>query len=110
MTYYVYIMASQPNDTLYVGMTSDLVRRIYEHKTDVVEGFTNRYQVHRLVYFEQTEDVRSAIQRERNLKRWNRDWKIALIEEHNPEWRDLSEAMLAGGGWGVTRMSCHARA
>ena len=93
MTYYVYIMASQPNGTLYVGMTNDLVRRVYEHKTDVVDGFTNRYQVHRLVYFEQTEDVRSAIQRERNLKRWNRDWKIALIEEHNPDWHDLLEAI-----------------
>ncbi len=86
-------MASQPNGTLYVGMTNDLVRRVYEHRNDVVEGFTKQYQVHRLVYFEQTDDVRSAIQRERNLKRWNRDWKIALIEEHNPDWRDLSEAI-----------------
>ncbi len=93
MTYYVYIMASRPNGTLYVGMTSDLVRRVYEHRNGVVEGFTNRYQVHRLVYFEQTDDVRSAIQRERNLKSWNRDWKIALIEERNPGWHDLSEAI-----------------
>ncbi len=86
-------MASRPYGTLYIGMTNDLIRRVHEHKNDVVDGFTNRYQVHRLVYFEQTEDVRYARQRERNLKHWNRDWKIALIEEPNPEWRDLSEAI-----------------
>ena len=93
MAYYVYIMASQRNGTLYIGMTNDLIRRVYEHKQGVVDGFTKTYRVDRLVYYEQTDDVRSAIQRERNLKHWNRDWKIALIEEHNPDWHDLSGSL-----------------
>ncbi|MCG8355394.1 MAG: GIY-YIG nuclease family protein [Kiloniellales bacterium] len=96
MPYYVYIMASKPYGTLYVGMTGDLVRRVYQHKNGVVEGFTNQYGVHRLVYFEQTDDVRSALQREKSLKRWNRDWKIALIEKHNPDWHDLSDTLVSG--------------
>ncbi len=93
MPYHVYIMASRRNGTLYVGMTSDLVRRVYEHKNGVVPGFTKRYGVHRLVYFESTSDVRIAAQRERTLKRWNRAWKIALIEKGNPDWTDLSDAI-----------------
>ena len=94
MPYFVYIMASQSQGTLYVGMTNDLVRRVYEHKRGVVEGFTKRYDVERLVYYEITDDVRSAIQRERNLKRWNRAWKIALIERSNPDWYDLSTSLV----------------
>ena len=93
MPYHVYIMASRRNGTLYVGMTSDLVKRVYEHRNGVVPGFTKRYGVTRLVYFEETNDVRVAAQRERTLKRWNRAWKIALIEKGNPDWVDLSDAV-----------------
>ncbi len=87
--YYVYILASKRNGTLYVGVTSDLIRRVYEHKHDLNEGFTKKYSVHMLVHFEQGEDVASAIEREKQLKSWHREWKIRLIEETNPEWRDL---------------------
>ncbi len=93
-TYYTYIMASQRNGTLYVGVTSDLIRRVYEHKNDLAEGFTKKYQVHRLVYFEQHEDVNQAIRREKRLKEWPREWKLALIEIDNPTWRDLYDELL----------------
>lgn len=86
---YVYLMASQRNGTLYVGVTSDLVRRVWEHKNDVKEGFTKRYGVHRLVYYEVYDHIRDAIVREKRIKKWNRAWKIELIEEVNPSWRDL---------------------
>ena len=89
MPYYVYILASKRNGTLYIGVTSDLVRRVYEHKSDFVEGFTKKYQVHDLVYFEQTDDVEAAIAREKQLKKWNRAWKLELIEKSNGDWRDL---------------------
>ncbi|MEN6433594.1 MAG: GIY-YIG nuclease family protein [Smithella sp.] len=89
MQYYVYILASRKKGTLYIGVTSDLARRIYEHKYDLVEGFTKQYKVHSLVYFEITESIESAIDREKKLKKWNREWKIRLIEKSNPEWRDL---------------------
>ena len=87
--YYVYILASKRNGTLYVGVTNDLERRIYEHKHDIVEGFTKRYGVHRLVYYEVYEDILSAIEREKQLKWWRRKWKIELIEKYNPQWKDL---------------------
>jgi putative endonuclease len=89
MTYYVYILASEKGGTLYIGVTNDLVRRVHEHRTGVVAGFTQKYGVHMLVYFEQTENVEAAIQREKRLKKWNRDWKIELIEKNNPNWDDL---------------------
>jgi len=89
MQYYVYILASKKNGTLYIGVTSDLVKRIYEHKSGLVEGFTNKYAIHDLVYFETTECVESAITREKQLKKWNRAWKISLIEKSNPVWKDL---------------------
>ena len=92
--YYVYILASKKNGTLYIGVTNNLVRRIYEHKHDVEAGFTKQYGVHLLVYFEETIDVKSAIQREKQLKKWNRVWKIRLIEKSNPEWKDLYEEIL----------------
>ena len=92
-SYYVYIMVSR-SDTLYTGMTNDLQRRVYEHKHDFVEGFTKKYGVHMLVYFEQYDNVESAIQREKRLKFWHRKWKLRLIEETNPEWRDLYEDVL----------------
>jgi len=86
MAYYVYIMASRPNGTLYIGVTNDLVRRVYEHKEGLADGFTKRYGVKTLVYFEIHETAEQAIQREKTLKRWLRDWKIALIEKDNPYW------------------------
>jgi putative endonuclease len=85
----VYILASQRKGTLYVGVTSDLVKRIWEHKNELVEGFAKKYQVHRLVYFEQHQTMENAITREKQLKKWNRAWKIELIEKNNPHWRDL---------------------
>jgi putative endonuclease len=88
--YYVYILASKRRGTLYIGVTNDLIRRIYEHKNGLVEGFTKRYKVHNLVYYQQCEDIESVIQREKHLKAWHREWKIRLIEETNPMWKDLS--------------------
>jgi len=81
---FVYILASQKNGTLYVGVTNDLVRRVYEHKNDLVKGFTSKYRVHCLVYYEQAVDIRSAITREKRIKKWNRKWKMELIEAENP--------------------------
>jgi putative endonuclease len=89
MNYYVYILANKKNGTLYIGVTNDLVKRVFEHKNDLVEGFTKKYGVHQLVYFEQTSDITSAITREKQIKKWRRQWKIELIEEKNPEWKDL---------------------
>ncbi len=86
---YVYMMASQRNGTLYVGVTSNLIKRIWEHKTNVVEGFTKKYGVHTLVWYESHEIMESAILRERALKKWRRKWKTDLIESDNPDWRDL---------------------
>ena len=84
-----YILASKKNGTLYIGITSNLIKRIREHKTGVIKGFTQKYNVKRLVYYEQTEDINSAIAREKALKKWKRDWKIQLIEKENPNWEDL---------------------
>jgi len=90
----VYIMASRRNGTLYIGVTSDLVKRVWQHKQDVVPGFTSRHAVHMLVYYQQTEEMLSAITREKQLKKWNRAWKIRLIEEMNPYWNDLYGSIL----------------
>ncbi len=87
--YCVYILASQPRGTLYIGVTNDLVRRVFEHKNDLAEGFTKKHKVKTLVYHELTMDVGAAIAREKILKKWNRDWKIKLIEDFNPGWKDL---------------------
>ncbi|BAR53574.1 putative endonuclease [Bradyrhizobium diazoefficiens] len=89
MAYYVYILASKKYGTLYIGVTSDLVRRVHEHKTKVVPGFTKRYGVDKLVLFEIFDDPVSAIAREKELKKWRRDWKTRLIDEQNPNWDDL---------------------
>ena len=94
MSYFVYLMASQKNGTLYVGVTNDLVRRVFEHRTNFVEGFTKRYGVHTLVWFESTSSIEAAIQREKQLKNWKREWKLELIEEANPDWNDLYESLL----------------
>jgi putative endonuclease len=87
--YWVYIPASRIGGTLYIGITNDLARRVFEHRSGLVEGFTKRYQVSRLVYFERFDDPHSAIEREKRLKRWRRSWKITLIEAANPNWDDL---------------------
>jgi putative endonuclease len=87
--YYVYLLASKKNGTLYLGVTNDLLRRVYEHKNNLVDGFTKKYHVHNLVYFEACENVHSAIQREKQIKKWNRQWKIDLIVKNNPDWMDL---------------------
>ena len=94
MTYWVYLMASQKNGTLYAGVTNNLVRRVFEHKSDFVEGFTRQYGVHTLVWFESTGAIEAAIQREKQLKNWKRAWKVALIEKDNPNWDDLYEGLL----------------
>ena len=87
--YFIYILASKRNGTLYVGVSNNLVKRVYEHKNNLVEGFTKKYQVHNLVYYEQTSDIQTAIAREKQLKKWSRRWKIGLIEKLNPSWKDL---------------------
>ena len=89
MSYWMYILASKPRGTLYVGMTNDLVRRVAEHRDGIVPGFTKTHGVKMLVYFEEHESVLEAIKREKQVKRWVRSWKIELIREKNPEWRDL---------------------
>jgi putative endonuclease len=94
MNYFVYIMASKRNGTLYVGVTNDLLRRVYEHKNDLVEGFSRTYEVHSLVWFESTASIEAAITREKQLKNWKREWKIALLESVNPNWNDLYESLL----------------
>ncbi|WP_439366741.1 GIY-YIG nuclease family protein [Bradyrhizobium sp. DASA03005] len=93
MAYYVYILASRKYGTLYIGVTSDLVRRVYQHKTKVVPGFTKRYGVDKLVLFEIFDDPASAIAREKELKKWRRDWKTRLIDEQNPNWDDLNNGI-----------------
>lgn len=85
----VYILASKRNGTLYIGVTSNLVKRIWEHKNDMVEGFTKRYNVHWLVWYELHENIESAIEREKQMKEWKRKWKLKLIEDNNPGWEDL---------------------
>jgi putative endonuclease len=93
-SFFVYLLASRRHGTLYLGVTSDLVRRVYEHKTKIIAGFTKRYGIDRLVWFEIYDDPGTAISREKKLKEWRRDWKIRLIEEQNPDWRDLYETIV----------------
>jgi putative endonuclease len=87
--YYVYILANKPNGTLYVGVTSDLIKRIWQHKACIVEGFTSKYKVNMLVYYEMFIDIKEAIKREKNIKAWKREWKLRIIEQFNPNWNDL---------------------
>ena len=91
---YVYILASRKHGTLYIGVTSNLVQRVWQHKHNEFEGFTSKYSVHHLVYYEMTESIITAIEREKQLKKWNRQWKVNLIEKMNPEWRDLFEDLI----------------
>ena len=87
--YYVYILASKKNGTLYIGVTNNLLKRVYEHRNDFVDGFTQKYGVHNLVYYEVYSDICDAIIREKRMKKWKRQWKIELFEKSNPQWRDL---------------------
>src|SRR4051812_19720662 len=91
MSYYVYIVASRKHGTLYLGVTNDLVRRVHEHKTKAIPGFTSRYGVDRLVWFEAYDDPQNAIAREKDMKKWRRDWKTRLVDTENPDWADLYE-------------------
>ena len=95
MAYYVYLLASRHNGTLYCGVTSDLIKRMYEHKEGLVEGFTKKYGVKALVWCETHEDVKEAITREKQIKEWKREWKVEMIERSNPYWRDLHPELLA---------------
>ena len=94
MSFWVYVLASRPGGTLYVGVTNDLIRRVHEHREGMVPGFTKRYGVKRLVYYEQHDAARNAIQREKNIKHWSREWKIDLVLSLNPDWRDLYDEIL----------------
>jgi len=94
MKYYVYILASKRNGTLYIGITSDLVKRTWEHKNKLVEGFTKKYSINILVYFEEHLDPKAAITREKQLKAWKRSWKLDLIEKDNPNWNDLYDQII----------------
>jgi putative endonuclease len=97
--YFVYLLTNWNNKVMYVGMTNDLVRRVYEHKTKAVKGFTKKYNVHKLVHFEETSDVTAALAREKEIKKWRREKKNTLVNRANPKWRDLAEDL------GLT--SCH---
>lgn len=93
-SYWVYILTSKKNGTIYIGLTNDLSRRIYEHKEKLINGFMKKYDITHLVYAEEHQDINDAIYREKCLKKWNREWKIKLIEELNPNWRDLYECIV----------------
>jgi len=96
VAYFVYILASKRNGTLYTGVTRDVIRRAYEHKADAIEGFTKTYGVHHLVWYEMHEDIAAAIAREKQIKGWNRNWKIRLIEKENSGWNDLYDQIMSG--------------
>jgi len=93
MSYYVYIIASRKDGAIYIGVTNNIVRRIYEHRTKAVKGFTSKYNIMRLVWFQIYHDPISAISREKELKKWKRSWKVQLIEARNPRWNDLYESI-----------------
>ena len=92
--YYVYMMASKRNGTIYTGVTSDLVKRVWQHKSGEMPGFTSKYKVNQLVYYEIHTDVREAIKREKNIQAWKRNWKLQLIEQNNPNWSDLYNTII----------------
>jgi putative endonuclease len=105
--YFVYFLTNWNNKVMYVGMTNDLLRRVYEHKTKAVKGFTEKYNVNRLVYFEETSDVLAAITREKEIKKWRREKKNALVIQANPEWRDLSNDFGLPPCHSFSHPSCH---
>jgi putative endonuclease len=94
MRYYVYILASKKNGTLYIGLTNNLIKRVNEHKIGLFDGFTKKYNIKRLVYYELTRDITIAIRIEKQMKKWKRCWKVLLIEKDNPEWIDLYDALI----------------
>lgn len=94
MPYFIYIMSNKTKGTLYVGVTNDLIRRVYEHKAEMIDGFTKKYKLKLLVYFECYDEVTLAIQREKNIKHWSKEWKVNLIEKMNPKWCDLYNNLL----------------
>lgn len=94
--YYIYILASRRNGTLYIGVTNNLINRVWDHKNGLVDSFTKKYKINILVWFQATESIESAIQREKRLKEWKRKWKLKLIEEANPEWEDLYFKLISG--------------
>jgi putative endonuclease len=91
--YYVYILASKKNGTLYIGVTNNLLKRVYEHKNNLIGGFTKKYRVHNLVYYEAYSNIHDAIAREKRMKKWERNWKIELIKKANPKWEDLYDKL-----------------
>lgn len=91
--FYVYILCNKRNGTLYIGVTSNLIKRVYEHKNDLADGFTKKYHIHELAWYEKHETAENAISREKQIKKWNRAWKLELIEKFNPTWEDLYEAI-----------------
>jgi putative endonuclease len=91
--YYVYILASKKNGTLYIGVTNNLLKRVYEHKNNIIGGFTKKYRVHDLVYYEAYGEIYDAIAREKRMKKWERNWKIELIQKTNPDWKDLYDKL-----------------
>ena len=95
----VYILASAKNGTLYTGVTSDIVRRVWEHRNDLIDGFTKKYSIHLLVYYELHDEIVPAINREKQIKHWKREWKIRLIESQNPDWIDLWPELIGTGGF-----------
>lgn len=95
--YYVYILASKRNGTLYIGVTNNLLNRVDQHKSNLIDGFTQKYNVHNLVYYEQYDNIFSAINREKQMKKWKRQWKIKLIEKFNPDWIDLFKPLKCSG-------------
>ncbi|MFA4995860.1 MAG: GIY-YIG nuclease family protein [Patescibacteria group bacterium] len=101
--YFVYILTSRRNGTLYIGVTNNLIRRVWEHKEKLVDGFTKKYDINKLVYYEMTTDIEAAISREKLLKSWNRKWKMELIEKVNPNWNDLYDELVNTGSSGQAR-------
>jgi putative endonuclease len=101
--FYVYILCSKRNGTLYTGITSDLIKRVYEHKSNIVDGFTKTYGVHVLVWYEVHMTAESAITREKQIKKWNRNWKLELIESSNPGWKDLYDSLINPSGFPLAR-------
>jgi len=93
-TYYVYMMSNKLNNVLYIGVTNDIIRRVHEHKNNLTEGFTNKYNCHKLVWYQQTQDVNSAIIQEKRMKKWKREYKENIINDMNPEWNDLYEGLV----------------
>jgi putative endonuclease len=102
-SFYVYMLCSRRNGTLYTGVTSDLIKRVYEHRNNLVDGFTKTYNVHSLVWYEVHDSANTAIRREKQIKKWERPWKLRLIEENNPEWKDLYDDLREGPGFPPSR-------